>query len=295
MSSFIKNLVKNINDENTTIASEGKSSAEFTGYIDTGSYILNALISGTIYGGIPNNKVIALAGESSVGKSFVALGIIQKFLADNQEAIAIDYLSEPAITNEMMIERGIDTDRVIIAEPVTVQQFRHHAIKTLESYISSEEKPPLLMVLDSLGALSTTKEVEDTAEGKETQDMTRAKVIKAAFRVLTLKMARAKVPMIITNHTYEEMCLDGSVLIKTTNGFKEIKDIEVGDRVYALTGIQKVTHKFTPKELKPKNKKFLELEFDDGTKIKCTHDHKFLMNNEMWVKAEDIKIGDEFK
>ena len=51
--------------------------------------------------------------------------------------------------------------------------------------------------------LSTTKEVEDTSDGKETRDMTRAQVLKVAFRVLTLKLAKAKVPMVVTNHTYD--------------------------------------------------------------------------------------------
>jgi hypothetical protein len=59
-----------------------------------------------------------------------------------------------------------------------------------------------MMVLDSLGLLSTTKEMEDTAEGKETRDMTKAQVIKAAFRVLTLKLAKVKVPLLVTNHVY---------------------------------------------------------------------------------------------
>ena len=61
----------------------------------------------------------------------------------------------------------------------------------------------MMFVLDSLGMLSTTKEIEDTAEGKETKDMTRAQITKGAFRVLTLKLGRAKVPMIVTNHTYD--------------------------------------------------------------------------------------------
>ena len=62
-----------------------------------------------------------------------------------------------------------------------------------------------MLCLDSLGMLSTTKEVEDTADGKETRDMTRAQVLKAAFRVLTLKLGKAKVPMVVTNHTYDSM------------------------------------------------------------------------------------------
>jgi len=59
------------------------------------------------------------------------------------------------------------------------------------------------LVLDSLGNLSTTKELEDTAAGAETRDMTRAQIIKACFRVLTLKLGRANVPLIVTNHTYD--------------------------------------------------------------------------------------------
>ena len=65
----------------------------------------------------------------------------------------------------------------------------------------------MFMCLDSLGMLSTTKEVEDTTDGKETRDMTRAQVLKAAFRVLTLKLGKAKVPMVVTNHTYDSMGL----------------------------------------------------------------------------------------
>ena len=87
----------------------------------------------------------------------------------------------------------------------TVQEFRTQSLAVLEKYINQDEadRKPILFVLDSLGMLSTTKEVEDTAEGKETRDMTRAQVLKAAFRVLTLKLGRAKVPMVITNHTYD--------------------------------------------------------------------------------------------
>ena len=64
MSDFFKNMVKELNDENTHLLSDGSNSAEFTGWIDTGSYILNALVSGSLYGGIPNNKVVALAVRS---------------------------------------------------------------------------------------------------------------------------------------------------------------------------------------------------------------------------------------
>ena len=69
--------------------------------------------------------------------------------------------------------------------------------------MSEKNQPPMMMVLDSLGMLSTSKEMEDSEAGKETRDMTRAQVVKAIFRVLTLKLGKANVPLIVTNHTYD--------------------------------------------------------------------------------------------
>lgn len=203
MSNYFSDLAKAMNDENTHLLSDGGNSAEFTGWIDTGSFILNALVSGSLYGGVPNNKVVALAGEQATGKTFFALGMVKNFLQQNEDAGTIYYDTEAAVTKDMMETRGIDTNRLIVAEPQTIQQFRHHGLQVLDRYIDSKESPPMMMVLDSLGQLSTTKEMEDSLDGKETRDMTKAQVIKATFRTLGLKLAKAQVPMIITNHTYD--------------------------------------------------------------------------------------------
>ena len=204
MTDFFRNIVKDLKDENTTIAYDGMASSEFGAAIDTGAYILNAALSGTIKGGMPNNKITCFAGESATGKTFFALGIVRKFLVDNPTGGVFYFDTEAAVTKEMMEERGIDTKRVIISEPESVQQFRHNTLQILDNYIKEgKDKPPMLMVLDSLGQMSTTKELEDTMEGKETRDMTRAQILKATFRVLTLKLAKANVPLIVTNHVYD--------------------------------------------------------------------------------------------
>ena len=203
--SFLKSLLKELNDENTYLASDGGGSAEFGGFIDTGSYILNALLSGSIFGGVSDNKITAFAGESAVGKSFFVLGIVRAFLDKNPTAIVVYYDTEAAVTKKMMSERGIDVERVIIAEPDTIQKFKTHALKLIEAYEKTPEgdRPKMMFVLDSLGMLSTSKEMEDSLDGKDTRDMTKSQVIKAAFRVLTLKLAKVKVPMLVTNHVYE--------------------------------------------------------------------------------------------
>ena len=203
--SFIKDLVKSSGNEYANIVSDGVAAGDVDTFVDTGSYVFNALLSGSLYGGLPSNKITAIAGESATGKTFFALGMVKQFLEDNPESAVIYFESESAISKQMIEERGIDSNRMVIVPVVTVQEFRKQAISILDKYLETpkDKRPPMMMCLDSLGMLSTTKEIEDTAEGKETRDMTRAQVVKGAFRVLTLKLGRAGVPMIVTNHTYD--------------------------------------------------------------------------------------------
>lgn len=204
---FIKNMIRELGDVDTHLADDGLHSSEYSGAIDTGSYILNAVLTGSIYGGVPNNKITAFAGESATGKTFFVLGIAKKFLDDHPDAAIFYYDTEAAVTKQMMLDRGIDTKRVIIVESDTIQNFRTHAIKVLDNYskIEKGDRPPMLLILDSFGMLSSTKEVSDTAEGSETKDMTKAAVAKATFRVLSLKLAKVGVPLIVTNHVYAQI------------------------------------------------------------------------------------------
>ena len=205
MTDFLKSIIKEVGNEYASLVADGVEAGDVESYIDTGSYIFNALLSGSLYGGLPANKITALAGESATGKTYFLMGIIKNFLDKDSTAGVIYFESESALTKQLIIDRGIDPERMVIFPVTTVQEFRTQALKVLDSYLLQDEsdRKPLFLCLDSLGMLSTTKEVEDTAEGKETRDMTRAQILKAAFRVLTLKLGRAKVPMVVTNHTYD--------------------------------------------------------------------------------------------
>ena len=203
--SFLQDIVKGSGNEYASIASEGVEGSDITGFIDTGSYIFNALLSGSIYGGIPDNKIIALAGESATGKTYFTLDICKKFLGSNKDGVILYFDSEQAVTSQMIDERGIDSSRVAVFPIATVEEFRFQCIQIVDSVLEMDvaDRKPMIIVLDSLGMLSTTKEMADTAEGKQTRDMTRAQAVKSTFRVLTLKLGKAHIPLILTNHTYD--------------------------------------------------------------------------------------------
>ena len=204
---FLNNLIKESGNEYASIVDNGLAGSDIGGFVDTGCYIFNAILSGSLYGGIPDNKIIALAGESATGKTYFTLGIVSKFLRDRPDGVVLYFDSEQAVTSDMIKGRGIDPKRVAVMPVSTVEEFRHQAISIVDKYNESpkSEKKPMMIVLDSLGMLSTEKEMADTADGKTTRDMTRAQVIKATFRVLTLKLGAAGIPMIMTNHTYDSV------------------------------------------------------------------------------------------
>ena len=200
---FLDTIIKDSGNEFASIVSDGVAAGDVDHYVDTGSYIFNALCSGSLYGGIPSNKVTALAGETSTGKTFFALSVVRNFLKANPTGGVIYFETESAISKEMIESRGIDSKRMVLFPVSTIEEFRTQACRIVDKYMKEPKREPMMFVLDSLGMLSTTKEMEDISNDKQVRDMTKSQLIKGAFRVLTLKLGQAKIPMIVTNHTYD--------------------------------------------------------------------------------------------
>ena len=199
---FISDLLKDIGDEHATLAADIDETEK---YVDTGSFIFNALVSGSIRGGLSGNKITAIAGESSTGKTFFALAVVKNFLDSDPNAIVVYYDTESAITRSLLEERNIDTSRFVVMNVVTIESFRQKVLQAVDKYMKIPEgdRQPMMFVLDSLGMLSTEKEIGDALADKQVRDMTKSQLVKGAFRMLTLKLGQADVPLIVTNHTYD--------------------------------------------------------------------------------------------
>ena len=199
---FLKEIVKEIGDEYTQIASDIDETER---YIDTGSYIFNGLVSGSIYGGVSSNKITAIAGESSTGKTYFSLAVVKNFLDSNPDGYCLYFDTEAAVNKGLLESRGIDTTRLVVVNVVTIEEFRGKALKAVDMYLKSseEDRKPCMFVLDSLGMLSTEKEITDALNDKQVRDMTKSQLVKGAFRMLTLKLGQANIPLIVTNHTYD--------------------------------------------------------------------------------------------
>ena len=199
---FLKEIVKEIGDEYTQIASEIDETERF---IDTGSYIFNGLISGSIFGGVSSNRITAIAGESSTGKTYFSLAVVKNFLDTHPDGYCLYFDTEAAVNKGLLESRGVDTTRLVVVNVVTIEEFRGKALNAVDIYLKSDEenRKPCMFVLDSLGMLSTEKEIRDALDDKQVRDMTKSQLVKGAFRMLTLKLGQANIPLIVTNHTYD--------------------------------------------------------------------------------------------
>jgi RecA/RadA recombinase len=205
-----KKLLKAANNEYATIAKDGLVCGDVPGYIDTGIVMLNSLISGKLTGGIPRGKVVAFAGEKGSGKTLLVLYIIEKYLREYPNAYIVFFESEGALTRELLIERGIDVDRLLMFPIAMVEDLRTQAVNILDTMIDDWKKdgeyPECIFCLDSLGMLGTQHEHNTAKSGDNAADMgKRAQIIKSVFRIITMKLSLLKIPMLINNHTYQGM------------------------------------------------------------------------------------------
>ena len=171
---FLQEIVKEVGNEYTKLASDIEETEEF---VDTGSYIFNGLISGSIFGGVSGNKITAIAGESSTGKTFSLLLSSRISLILTLMVIAYILTLSFAVNKSLLSDRGLDLNRVVVSNVVTVEQFRSQALRAVDMYLKKpeDERKPVMFVLDSLGMLSTEKEIKDAIDDKQVRDMTKSR------------------------------------------------------------------------------------------------------------------------
>ena len=173
-------------------------------FIPTGPYILNAALSGSLFGGMPNRRSLTFAGEEGTGKTYLALSICRNAQAMGYNIVYYD--TEGGIDIDFVKRLGVDTKRVRIENISTIEQFATLTAKLNETLSDMREKgkepPKVLVVLDSLGNLSSTKEKADTTSGSGKRDMTKQQAIRRTFRVVGTDFAKNAVPFIICNHVY---------------------------------------------------------------------------------------------
>jgi RecA/RadA recombinase len=276
--SEIGNLMQDISKKIPIIIADDKEDKNKK-FLDTGIYILNAALSGTIFGGVQSNRITTFAGDSGVGKSFLCYSVIKQAQKDGWNCLYID--TEFSIEREQLPNYGIDIseDKFMLLRSNIVEDITKVLTQTLdqlkEAKKEGKEIPPTMIFLDSVGMLASRKESEDAKDGKETVDMTRAKKLASLFRIVNGDLGYLGIPLICTNHVYDEMGLFPKKIMKGGQGLyysssvvsflskAKLKTGQEDDMDLGSSGI-KVTFKTEKNRLaKPKKVKF-DISFVEG-------------------------------
>lgn len=297
----IFDIVKNC-DDTAEVLAESKT-AIIPDYVNTGWYILNAAMTGSLFKGAPASRVVTLSGESGTGKSYLAISICREAQKQGYTPIYMD--SEGAIDTEFVERLGCDTSNFIIKQVTTITEVSTFMANILKSVNEQplEERSKIVFVLDSLGNLTSTKELTDTIEANQKRDMTKQQEVKALFRTNATALAKAGALFIVNSHIYKTQDLfaknviSGGCLIEgeeiiTNDGIKNIEDVVIGDFVLTADGsYQEVLKTFSFE------KPTITFTFDDGETITCSREHRFLVEDDItkdtsWKMAKDLNVND---
>lgn len=188
-------------------------------YVDTGCMVLNAIISGSLYGGVPMGRITGFSGPSAAGKTY----IINKILANGQKKgmIPVIFDTEAAVDASSTLGVGLNNDEVKYVPVQTVEDCRNQISAFLDGVIEAKMRDKFIISIDSLGNLASQKEIDDAEKGKTAMDMgTRAKGLKSMMRLLTFKAAQAGVTILFSNHTYDDPSAMFPTLVKAQSGGK---------------------------------------------------------------------------
>ena len=212
----IFDIVKSF-DESAEILGKSKT-AVISDYIDTGSYILNACISGSLLKGVPAGRCTVLAGDPGTGKTFLAISVCRNAQKKGYTPIYLD--SESAIDLDQVSKLGADPNNFIIKQVTTVSEVSTFIARTCKSILEmpEEERPKVIFVLDSLGNLTSEKELNDTIDGNDKRDMTRAQAVKALFRTNATALGKIQAPFIVNAHIYRTQDLFAKTVVSGGSG-----------------------------------------------------------------------------
>lgn len=253
---------------------------------------LNIALGGSLKSGLKSG-LLMVSGASKSFKTCISLYMVAAYLKKYKDAICIFYDTEFGATPSYFKNFGIDTDRVLHIPIEHIEQLKFDIVNRLKEVTKKER---VIVFIDSVGNIASKKEVEDAIEEKSAADMTRAKALKSLWRITTPMFTMREIPCIAINHIYmEQGCLDGSTIVITDTGSKKISEIEIGDKVLTdKNRFKEVTYAYSPDQISSKDKKFFEVEFDDGSVIRATGNHQFLMADLSWKRLDEISEKDEF-
>uniref|UniRef100_A0A6C0JYR2 RecA n=1 Tax=viral metagenome TaxID=1070528 RepID=A0A6C0JYR2_9ZZZZ len=268
--------------------------------IPTDLPILNVAFSGKLDGGLVPGLTV-FAGASKTFKTLLGLFCIKAFLTKYPDSICLFYDSEFGVTPQYLKSNGIDASRVLHIPIENIEQLKFDVVKRLEAI---ERKDKVIIFVDSIGALSSKKEVEDAIDEKSVADMTRAKSIRSLFRIITPHLTTKDIPCIVINHVYQTMELYAKTILSGgTSIMYSSNQVFIITKSQEKDGTDIVGWNFTiniekSRFVKEKSKFMFLVNYDKGIQrysglLELAIEGKFILNTKQgWYNKVDLTTGE---
>lgn len=295
--SLLDKIKKNTTIKDSAILSQSKFFTK-KDMIQTAIPAMNVALSGELDGGFVPGLTL-WCGPSKHFKSMFSLIMAKSYMDKYPDAVMVFYDCEFGTPTAYFTALQIDTDRILHVPVMNMEEFKFDCIKQLENLDRGDR---VIFVVDSLGNMSSKKEMEDAIEGKSVQDMSRAKQMKSIFRMITPYLNRLDIPMVAVNHIYMEQglypkaivsggCVVEGTKIQLSDGTSvEVENIEPGMQVCTLLGDKEVTNIWNPDTLVDGEPECFKITFEDGSAVICSSTHEFMIDDQ-WVEAKDLTVG----
>lgn len=172
------------------------------GWVSTGASMLDVAISNRPYGGLPVGRITEITGLEQSGKSLVSAHLLAETQKLGGLAVLID--TENAVSREFLEAIGVDTTKLLYVVAETVEQCFEYTETIIEKVRTSSKDKYVTIVVDSVAAASTEKEME-ADYGKDGYATDKAIIISKAMRKITNLIGRQKITLVFTNQLRQKM------------------------------------------------------------------------------------------
>jgi RecA/RadA recombinase len=297
--SLLDKLKKNSTIKETEVLNKSKFFQK-KDMIQTSVPMINVALSGSLEGGLTPGLTV-FAGPSKHFKTAFSLLLAKAYLEKYEDAILLFYDSEFGSPQSYFDSFGIDTGRVLHTPITDIEQLKFDIMSQINNV---ERGDHVLICIDSVGNLASKKEVDDALEGKSVADMTRAKQMKSLFRMVTPHLTIKDIPMVVVNHTYQEIGLFPKQIVSGGTGiYYSADNIFIIGRQQEKEGTDVIGYNFIvnvekSRFVREKSKIPIEVTFEGGIStwsglLDVAIDGKFVVKpSNGWYSKVDMKTGE---
>jgi len=173
------------------------------GFVSTGSYALNRVITGRYHEGIPLGGITQFKGNSSSGKTVFVTHILREAQKKGYYAVLLD--SENAYSQDFAKALGLDPERLIYCAPECIEEAFTKMDEVIKAIREEDKNTPIVIAYDSIAVSPTKKEIEGSFESSNIDGAVRAKVTGDCLRKINAILRPNKVALVVVNQVREKV------------------------------------------------------------------------------------------